>query len=253
MPKFGYLGTIPEPLSGSVQSGDIGPNAVTSGNIGSGAAWGSVGPTRIIASGTLAGFDFGSGAIVAGVMGSGSVLSGNIASGQIGTNHLGSGTVGRAANFLMPLASGAAWSMLTGEIISGGMAVKVSHSGFLEIAKASVSGKMPAIGCVFDNVLSGISANVYTAGLFQFASGMADYSGSVGRSVWVGRSGQIVPWSGSWNSGGLVTTSGGDLIQRLGVIANSGGVVLGLSQNVYQNQLLGTIDIIAIENRQFGI
>ena len=174
--------------------------------------------------------DVGSGAIT-GQAGAGYLT---VASGTLGTYDAGSGMVARAANFVTPLHSGASWTMITGEIISGVRAVQISQSGFLRIAMASLSGRMPMIGVVVDGVLSGISANVYTMGMFQLTSGMADYSGYVGRTVWVGRSGQIVQWSGSFNSGGFVVTSGTDIFQRIGVAANSGGIVLSVGTNLLQ-------------------
>src|SRR5208282_1036996 len=98
------------------------------------------------------------------------------------------------------------------ETISGVVAVALSQSGNLLVAMASVSGRMPAIGVVVDNVASGIQANVYTAGIFSVTSGLADYSGYLGQTIYVGRSGQIVTTSGSFNSGGFAS---GDILQPL--------------------------------------
>lgn len=90
-------------FSGAVTSGDLSPNVVNSGTVASGSVFGFYGPVRNITSGSLGGFDFGSGAVIAGVIGSGAVLSGNIASGQIASGHMASGFV---ANLGGSVASG---------------------------------------------------------------------------------------------------------------------------------------------------
>ncbi len=207
-----------------VTSGFIAQNAVTSGNIGSGAVTGQAGGGA---------FD--------------------VASGTLGTYDHGSGTIVRGAQFVTPFQSGTSWSLITEEIVSGIRAVMISPSGNIRVAMASVSGRMPAIGIVVDGVLSGIPANVYQIGMFQTTSGLVDYSGQLGKPVWVGRSGQVVSWSGSFNSGGLNVASGGDFIQRIGVIVNSGAFVVGISPDMGQNQLLGTTTIENVVNRQFGV
>lgn len=247
---------------GGVGSGAIGPNSVLSGNIGSGQvgqfhlASGSV-TSGAIASGQVGRFALSSGS-VQGALGTTPVL----ASGTIGTNDLASGvaapanssgTIVRAAQFVTPFQSGTSWSLLTEEIISGVRAVMVSQSGQLRVAMASVSGRMPAIGIVADGVLSGIPANVYTQGMFQLSSGLADYSGCLGKPVWVGRSGHVVSWSGSFNSGGLNVLSGGDFVQRIGVAVTSGGFVVNVMGDVGQTQLLGVTAITDVENRAFGV
>jgi hypothetical protein len=114
--------------------------------------------------------------------------------------------------------------LITGEIISGLRAVNISSSGFLRIAMCgpASSGRLPAVGIALDNALSGQLLTYYMVGKFQAASGMVDYSGNIGRSLWVGTSGHIVTASGSWNSGGLAS---GGFAQRMGVAANSGGGV----------------------------
>jgi hypothetical protein len=205
--------------SGSVSRFNIASGAFNSGHIGSGAIGGSAVGTGVfnIASGTLGSFDFGSGVIT-------SAATRRIASGQIGAFHFSSGTIISVARFLCPLTSGLLWNINAEETISGGRAVNISQSGYLRIAMASLSGRQLAAGVVMDNILSGFPANVFVHGAFQFTSGMADYSGKLGRTVLVGRSGQIVTMSGSWNSGGFVTGSG-DRFQRVGVVMNSGGFV----------------------------
>lgn len=255
-----YIAPIGQPPLGAntVISGDIADNTVFSGAIGSGQI-----STFKIASGGLGSGAIGSGQIGNTHLGSGSVLSGHIASGQVGNNHVASGSVGtyntasglvaRAASFVTPFQSGTAWSLLTGEIISGVKAVCISQSGNLRIAMASISGRMPAIGIVVDNVLSGIPANVYTQGMFVLTSGLGDYSGSIGKPVWVGRSGNIVSWSGGFNSGGLNVASGGDFIQRVGIAITSGDFVANVVGDVGQTQLLGVTAITDVENRAFGV
>lgn len=182
----------------------------------------------------------------------GLVTSGNIASGNIDTYTFASGATITKSQFVAPIVSGTAWTLITEEIISGARAVCISQSGNLRVAMASVSGRMPAMGIVLDNVLSGIQANVYTQGLAQLSSGMMDYSGFLGKNVWVGRSGQVVSWSGSFNSGGFNVASGGDFTQRLGVIVNSGAFLMNVSTSTDQNQVLGVIDLIDAANRSFG-
>jgi hypothetical protein len=125
--------------------------------------------------------------------------------------------------------SGTQWTALTEEIVSGSVAVCLSQSGNIRIAMASVSGRMPAVGVVFQNTLSGLPANVYTAGAFQFTSGLVDFSGYLGQSLFVGRSGQIVTTSGSFNSGGLLS---GDVIQPIGYALNSGGGMMGIAASL---------------------
>jgi hypothetical protein len=222
-------------LSGGVTSGDLGPNVVVSGNVASGALNGAIGG----ANDSIA---------------SGSVGSTNIGSGQIQNVNLASGTIARAANYAGVFFSGLwGFPLITEETISGARAVHVTQSGTLRVAMASVSGRMPAVGISFDNVLSGIPAIVYTQGAFQFTSGMNDFSGYLGKALFVGRSGQIVAQSGNWNSGGLNAASGQDLIQRVGLIINSGGCSISVNLDAVQNQIVGTTNFIDIFGRSFGL
>ena len=112
-------------------------------------------------------------------------------------------------------------AFVTAEIISGVRAVGVNQSGAWQVAMSSVSGRMPAAAIAVGNALSGQTVQTIQIGGFQFGSGMGDFSGYIGRRVWVGRSGQIVQWSGSFNSGGF---GSGDNWQPVGVICNSGAV-----------------------------
>lgn len=262
----GYIApTLQPPVAGgAVTSGDLGPASVLSGNIGSGQvgqfhlASGSV-TSGAIASGAVSNFKMASGAINSGHIGSGAVLGQagggafNLASGTVSTYDFASGAVVRASQFVAPFASGTAFSLNTEEAISGIRAVCISQSGQLRIAMASVSGRMPAIGIVVDNVANGIPANVYTQGFFQASSGLVDHSGVLGKPLWVGRSGQIVQWSGAFNSGGLNVASGADFIQRIGVAVNSGGFIVNVMGDVGQTQLLGITAITDVENRAFGV
>lgn len=112
------------------------------------------------------------------------------------------------------------------EPISGLRAVCISPSGNIRIAMAGVSGRMPAIGITPDNVASGISCNVFTAGDVQAVAGLVDFSGYIGLPIYVGRSGQIVTASGAWNSGGFQS---GDILQYIGVPGNSGAFFIDVS------------------------
>ncbi len=213
--------------SGSIASGQIGIWHLASGQI----FWFAHGSGSVLrshmASGIVDNTKIANASIFANHMASGSVASGNIASGQIETYALSSGTTVNRAIFTGPFVSGTSWTMLTEEIVSGTKAVCISQSGHLRVAMASVSGRMPAIGVVVDNVASGIQANVFSHGVFQTTSGMANYSGQLGQALYVGRSGHIVSMSGTFNSGGFLS---GDIYQRIGTAFNSGGVVIQLSE-----------------------
>jgi len=191
-----------------VQSGDAANASINSGNIASGA----IGWPHLA-----------SGAVQSGDITNAAVVSGSIASGSIDWAHFVSGATITRAQFVGPFTSGTAWTILTQQVISGLCAVSLSQSGTLQVAQASVSGTMPAIGIVIDNVASGIQANVYTFGVFQLPvnSGQMTYSGYLGTPIYVGRSGQIVTTSGAINSGGFLS---GDIIQSLGLVWNSGGI-----------------------------
>ncbi len=187
-----------------IQSGNIGSGQISHFHLASGTVQGQAGDGSLqIASGTIGMFDLGSGAIV----------SGRVSSGAISTYDTASGITVRAAQNVVITASGLPWNIIAGEPISGIRAVCL-RSGTAIVAMASVSGRMPAVGIVIDGVLSGISGVViYTQGLIQFTSGLIDYSGYLGKRLWVGRSGQVVTYSGSFNSGGHLS---GDIGQAVG-------------------------------------
>jgi len=194
--------------------------------------------------------DIGSGSVT-GQAGGGNFC---VASGSLSTYDFASGATVRAAQFVTVFSSGTAWPIITEEAISGVRAVCISQSGNLRIAMASVSGRMPAIGVVVDNVASGISGVVvYTQGAFQVTSGLANYSGYLGKPVWVGPSGHVVTFSGSFNSGGFNAASGGDFVQRFGVCFNSGAFIVTPDSTLLQNQLLGVNDLVDVVNRGFGV
>lgn len=225
-------------LSGAFGSGQIGQNHLGSGAVLSGH----------VASGQVGNFHLSSGCVTSGRLGVTGTPDGSkvlrddftwaapgaptINSGDILRHHLGSGV---SPGHVAIVRSGlSAVPLLTEEAISGVRAVQVSQSGRLRIAMASLSGRMPAVGVVFDNVASGLETTVYAVGPFQLSSGMADYSGWLGRTVFVGRSGQLVQWSGSFNSGGFSVASGADYVQRLGTILNSGAVLLNVALHTEQ-------------------
>lgn len=198
--------------SGAVVSGIIASGQVGSHHLSSGSVQGYLGlpGASHVLSGTLSAFDIGDG----------QVTSGHHGSGQLSTYHFGSGATIRNALFSSPVASGTSWELVTEEAISGVRAVCVSQSGNLRIAMAAVSGRMPAIGVAIDNVLSGIPVNVYNGGLVFFTSGLFTGIAHFGQPVWVGRSGHLVPISGSFGSGGFAS---GDIGQKMGVAVTRSG------------------------------
>ncbi len=222
--------------SGAIASGSIFNFHIASGGLGSG----SIGSGQIftlhIASGGLLSGAFGSGQISTLNVASGGFLSGAFGSGQISTFHLASGAVCSVSRGVAEITSGLPPTVITQEPISGVRAVALSQSGGLLIAMASVSGRMPAVGVVVDNVASGIQANVWTHGIVQFTSGLFTGIGFFGQAVWVGRSGQLCPQSGSFCSGGIGPTGfSGDLGQKMGMILplGSGGVLLNTNTTVW--------------------
>lgn len=150
---------------------------------------------------------------------------------------------------LPPLSHASPLPLTAEEMISGLRAVCVSQSGNLRVAMASVSGRMPAVGIVTDNVLSGDRPNaVYTQGFIQPFSGMCDFSGYLGKGIYVGRSGQLVQWNASFNSGGFSLLAGADFVQRLGVIVNSGGFLLNVAAYMTQAKLLPLTELVDSAN-----
>lgn len=166
------------------------------------------------------------------------VYSGNIASGNVDTYHFASGATVSVAQNVTPIWSGSLiFDAISSETISGIRAVCFQRggSGAVRIAMTMVSGRMPAMGVVADNVLSGIAVNVIVQGSIVFTSGLTA-SGLIGKCVHVGRSGQLVPWSGSFNSAGWIS---GEMTQRIGCIAaqssgaTSGTFVINVDYSTY--------------------
>lgn len=154
-----------------------------------------------------------------GLISSGGITSGMVTAALNTTSFL-LGTLGRISQDVSVCNSGFDSMYLAGELISGCRAVYVNASGKVFIAMASVSGRMPAVGVVRENVAQGSVPFVINVGHVQGTSGMLDFSGYFQQRVYVGRSGQIVAVSGSWTSGGFAS---GDIGQALGVATNSGG------------------------------
>ena len=133
-------------------------------------------------------------------------------------------------------------SLLTAETISGVRAVQVDTSGHLRIAMPSVSGRMPAVGIVADNVASGISVIPQIIGLVQFPNGgsgqTVDFSGAIGSRIWVGPSGQLITSVGArWTGDGSGGWLSGSSMQPLGIVVNSGGVILNVIPMVYSGSI----------------
>lgn len=214
--------------SGGVQSGMLGLGCVLSGQIGSG----QVGAFALV-SGLVGLTPEG---VASGFLAAGSVLSGNVASGQLTTQHFASGVPSPNSLLVTPHMSGFA-GVITTEMISGVRAVQVSASGY-RIAMASVSGRMPAHGVVVQNVLSGRPADLLVIGSVQLPIATSgNFSGYTGQACFVGRSGQLVSISGSFNSGGHLS---GDLGQQVGVLFNSGGVLVNVYPQTFSGGALGT-------------
>ena len=162
----------------------------------------------------------------------GLIASGGVTSGMLGTNAIRPENVasGSLAQLVSPSYSGGTSQPITAEIISGVRAVLIDTSGQVRIAMAAVSGRMPAIGVVKDNFLSGVVPTVLSVGSVQFGSGLADYSGALGARLFVGRSGQITTISGAWSSGGFAS---GDIGQVIAYTVNSGGANFNLGSYDY--------------------
>lgn len=254
--------------SGAVVAGSVGSGAIVSGNVasgqlalfhhasgaftsgwafGSGSLYGSLGPQALIASGTINSQDLGSGIVTNLYLGSGAVQSGAYASGSISTYKIASGTTDPSAQEVKLFVSGGIWTVLSSETISGGRCVSVDPSiagPAVRVAMAALSGRMPAVGYLpsSENVLSGIQCNIRMGGMVAQTSGMGDFSGMIGRRVWVANSGQLCVLSGSWWSGGALS---GSVAQNMGVIVtNLSGMVastiaLNISPFVYSGGPLG--------------
>lgn len=171
---------------------------------------------------------------------SGSIRSGDIASGHIGTNHLTSGIIATYARADIDD------TFVATETISGGRCVQVIGSGFVRIAMAAVSGRMPAIGVCLTNVLSGSTCTFVYAGRHmslsgQIGSGFA-ISGRWQSRLWVGASGQIVTISGGGPTVGIAAGNSGAMGQIIGQTANSGMLWLQMGEVMYSGAAVITTD-----------
>ena len=185
-------------VSGMVTSGDLGAAVVFSGNI---------------ASGQVAWAHLSSGAVRSGHIANTAVNSGNVSSGSLFGLHFASGATADYGRGLV------ADTFTTTEIISGAsiaVGVAFNQSGLLQTAMAAVSGRMPSIGVVVDNVASGAVATVYQAG--HLRSPAFSFSGWMNQLVYIGRSGQL-------SASGAPTLSG-DIQQTVGVSTSQSGLFI---------------------------
>lgn len=210
--------------AGGVGSGALGNDAVLSGNIGSG----QLGRFHI-ASGQLAGFELGSGAIVSGRIASGQVGTGHLADGAVTSGDVGSGQITREH-----LNSGTVIDFVACEqAISGIRAVAWGSGGCFVVAAERTSGlRLPAIGVVAGNFVSGDVVPVVRRGIVRIAASGTIASGFPGRNLYVGSGGLIINQSGfmagaSSGEGAAPTAAGsgysGALVQVVG-ISVSGGI-----------------------------
>jgi hypothetical protein len=207
--------------SGSVVSGAVAAGTIFSGHIASG----QIGSVHLgdnaVASGDIAANAVASGQIASGSVGSvhladGAVLSGDIGSGQVGSVHLASGTAVDAAKFLTDD------TLVASETISGVRAVHVDTSGRARIAMAAVSGRMPAVGVALSNFASGDVVTIFHRGRIQATA--LNFSGAIGRDVFVGRSGTLVTATYDVASG--YPSLSGDQQQKIGVAKNQSGAFI---------------------------
>jgi hypothetical protein len=205
-------------LSGMITNQLLGSGAVLSGNIGSGqiAGFGKSGlaNARMIASGSVGGFD----------LSDASVNSGQLNSFTVARIHLASGTRG----------FGTEYDFFTAEPISGLKAVALIADTSLNMrivrAERQSGLRLPAIGVTISGATSGNSCTVVTQGFIaEGVSGMIA-SGTAGRILYVGSGGLIVNTSGF--AGGA--SSGAHLIsgsvsQKIGVYTtDASGTVHGI-------------------------
>lgn len=118
----------------------------------------------------------------------------------------------------------------TAELISGGKAVAFNKSGLLQIAMASVSGRMPAIGIARGNHAAASLATVYLAGqLFNdAASGTPwNFSGWTDQPLYVGASGDVIA-SGPPSASGNIQQTLGVSISQSGLMVNIGTPLEGV-------------------------
>lgn len=192
---------------------EAGDNAFASGSIISGSIADGTIFSGQIASGQIGGPHLASGAVQSGHIGNAAVVSGSIASGQVGSTHLASGLIAPAAEYLVDD------TFQTAEPISGVRAAGFTPSGYLQIAMASVSGRMPAAGVVVDNYASGVLAKLYHRGRL-FSTGL-NFSGFVDKPIFVGQSGILAT---------AAPTVSGSQTQRIGFAAAASGLFVGMDE-----------------------
>ncbi len=95
---------------------------------------------------------------------------------------------------------------------------------------AAVSGRWPAIGVVFGNAAAGAAVSVVRFGEVNgpsnaIGSGLC-ISGRLGRSLWLGSSGQLVTVSGGGPTIGVGVGNSGAWGQRMGMSTGSGSVLV---------------------------
>ncbi len=151
----------------------------------------------------------GGGSILAG-----SVVSGSIASGSLSNTLFASGTLIDSARWLQDD------FYTTAEAISGTRCVGFTQSGYLQVAMAGVSGRMPAIGVCTTNYASGAAALLITQGRAmsaQFNVSGNFFSGFLNQLCYVGTSGEFVSISG-------IPFASGNIQQAIGMIVSNSGL-----------------------------
>lgn len=232
---YGYFTAGNQPFdpaaiqSGAVASGDIGTGVILSGNVGSGAIIGAAGGGfRNVASGTLTTNDIGSGAIVSGHVASGQVGFRHLANGAVQSGSIASGTLDR-----LHQNSGTVIDYIAcGQAISGVIAVAWGSGGCFIVPAERRSGlRLPAIGIVAGNFVSGDITPVVRRGIVGAATSGIIASGQPGKFLYVGSGGLLVNLSGFM--GGASSGTGpnpvlntgeisGSLVQRIGVSVSGG-------------------------------
>lgn len=229
--------------SGAIVSGDIGNNAVVSGSI---------------ASGQLGQFSLSSGAVNSGQIGNQAVAgtlgnignTPNIVSGSIGANDLASGGVKSGhlnSGAIITYTRNILCDTYTAtETISGVRCVRIQASGFVQIAMAAVSGRMPSDGIAFTNTLSGsVVAFMERGTSLGVASEMGSgfcVSGRQGSNIYVGSSGQVVTISGGGPTVGVGAGNSGAIGQLVGRVIHSGQVAVYIDRRQFSGAALITTD-----------
>jgi hypothetical protein len=238
---FGHL------ANASVQSGTVASGivfgmhlfspAALSGHIGSGAVVGQAGGGFFnIASGTITTNDLASGAVNSGQIASGQITNFKMASGAILSGHIGnqavvSGSV--ASGTLVSFVRQVVEEYNTEEAISGLKAVFLSSGGFVGLANAASGLRLPALGVVPANYVSGDVAVVVSYGKITTPM-CSGWSGFVGKHLYCGSGGQIVGKSGllsgmAWQKLGVAFSGG--IYVNIDLTILSGGYTVGIGGN----------------------